>query len=91
VQNNKNDEAEKLKVKMLKSEEKLISALPDYSLEYLLELLYNVQAQILERPEIVRNTMYYNREYGTEALLSTFRIIKAILAEFEYRILEDKI
>jgi len=76
--------------KMIEAEQKVISEIPDKTLENLIALFYLSQNNILDNPKGITSILDHDihRKYGEEALYSTFRVLKAVLAEIEYRIKE---
>jgi hypothetical protein len=76
---------------MIEAEEKVINDIPNKSLEKLVQLFHAAHMQILdnsERVELILSDAIRFRGYGEEVMFSTFRLIKAVVAELEYRIKE---
>lgn len=82
---------EVLQQKMLEAEEDLFDSLPDQPLDDLIELFHDAQKNVLDTAKTTEGILKQNRRFGQEALFSTFRVLKAILAEIESRIKENKI
>lgn len=76
---------DEIQKQMLKAEEKVMDEIPELTLEELINFYSALSEDIYfdtDCIEIYRNS-------SQEAILSTFRVIKAILAEIEYRIKEN--
>ncbi len=77
---------------MLEAEEEMYTELPDFSVNELVDFFSHSQHNMLDSYEhLERLTNGEYKEISKEVVFSTFRVMKAILAELEYRINEDKI
>ena len=86
------DILEEIRRKMLEAEGEVYDKLSDYSLEVLVDFYHSVNEDVLDNAKCLEHIVKSeHRKYGQEAIFSTFRILKAILAEIEYRIKENKI
>ena len=82
---------EELRLAMLQAEEEIIDTLYDRSLEDLIIFYHEVAEDVLDDAKHIENIIHRNSKAGHEAIFSTFRVLKSILAEIEYRIKENKI
>jgi hypothetical protein len=86
-----NNTEDKLYELLIEDEEELIDDLKNLTLEDLVYFYQAVNEDILDNGKSIEYILKQNQKYGRDALFSTFRILKAILAEIEYRIKENKI
>lgn len=84
-----NDSPEVLIQNIKKYEEEVIDHLPISALPELTNLFIAVQSMIFEDPTYIEDVINSNREFGPIGIFSTFRVLKAIIAEIEYRINEN--
>lgn len=85
------DNSEIIQQEMLKTEAELIDAISEASLDGLIDIFHRVSNETLDTAELIEDLLSVDREYTKEAVFSTFRVLKAVLAEIEYRIKENKI
>lgn len=85
-----NESSEQSLIKtMLSAEEKLLDVLPEFSLDELIDTFIGTESDILDNHTNLKIILGENGEAGKVAIFSTFRVMKAILAEIEYRIIEN--
>ena len=85
------DLLEEAKREMLESEANLIDGLPDISLDELIEVFNMASERSLSTSTYIENILQHKREFSQELFFSNFRVVRAVLAEIEYRIKENKI
>jgi hypothetical protein len=86
-----NEELDELQKLVLIAEGELIDALSDCSMAELVDAFQGVTEELFDRSESIEEMLEVDREYKQEIVFSTARVLKAILAEIEYRIRENKI
>jgi hypothetical protein len=94
LEDDMNDMLEAIKEEMLKTEVETLEQIPDYSLYDLVNFYYLANEGIMnDSGQRLKNILNSGdkRKFGEEAIFSTFRLLRAVLAEIEYRIRENKI
>jgi len=83
------DDVERLTLRlMLEAEAEAIDNIPDGTLEELIDFYQGAIIDVLDNGDNIKKYVENDRP---EIIFSTFRILKAIMAEIEYRIKEKKI
>ena len=83
------DDVERLTLRLiLEAEAEAIDNIPDGTLEELIDFYQGAIIDVLDNGDNIKKYVENDRP---EIIFSTFRILKAIMAEIEYRIKEKKI
>lgn len=85
------DNVEIFKARMLKAEEEVLDTFEHRSLEGLIFFFNEASKEIFEDSSLIEEMAHSHNDAGYEAVFSTFRVLKGIMAEIEYRLRENKI
>ena len=76
---------------MITAEEQLIDTLGNISIELLVSMCNQIQEKVFYDDGYIETVLEDDRRFGQESVFSAFRVLKAIMAEIEYRIKENLI
>ena len=76
---------------LLELEEELIDSFTERTFEELLSILKEIQKELLNDIELFQGALKDDPDNAKDTAYSIFRVMKAILAEIEYRLKENKI